>query len=85
MTQATGTTVSLCPPLDVSDSAVLAIRNELEKHGFIVHWSWLGDLYNAHDPGKYKNTGDCPGNRHQFRVETPLDLKEEETQTKTEL
>ena len=77
--QAVGDTVSMCPPLDISDQAVLAVRKELQELGWKVDFSFVGEHYSSADPlnmhmhwNNHPRFNECPGGRRAFRVEVPI-------------
>ena len=84
ISQAVGTTVSLCPPIEISDQAIMGIRKELKQLGWTVEWKTLAEHYSSSDPINFdvmwpqhlKNP--CNGNRRAFRVEVPIKEEEEE-------
>ena len=82
--QAVGTTVSVCPPVDISDQAILSVRKELQDLGWTVEWKTLAEHYSSADPinmellWPHHMRNPCDGNRRAFRVEVPIKQSSEE-------
>lgn len=82
--QSITSTVSTCPPLEISDQAIISVREELKKLGFKVEWKCLAEHYSSGDPMNLElvyrvgqtHVLTCPGSRAAFRVEVPIKKKE---------
>jgi len=82
MEQSIGPSISLCPPLDISDLSVQIVKQELTEAGFHVEWMNVANVHDPHDLVDFYQaygTFRCPicnGGRKPFRVKTPIDEKE---------
>ena len=81
ISQAVGTTVSICPDVDISDQAIMSVRKELTDLGWTVEWKTLAEHYSSSDPVNMELLwpkhlhNPCNGNRRAFRVEVPIKKK----------